>query len=146
MNPRILRETFTVKELDRDGRLYMRVSRAVCISNDKDRSICLTTDFNREEYPMEVGDKIDICIASTLNRDGAKGNDFYDHSLYHRDSLLSDYDYAMHGKVYECVAEGKTSKVLASFGGLLMQVEGAPSALRDFHLNSDIYFLMKKVE
>lgn len=100
MNPELIKGTFRVDTIDPDGRVYMRVSRAVCTSDDG--SVTLITDFNREEYQLLQGDRITVCLASTLDREGHKGDPVYDHSLYHRDSLLSDYEYAMHGRVYEC--------------------------------------------
>ena len=142
MNPELLKNTFKVDKIDPDGRVYMRVSRAVCTSDDG--KVTLTTDFNREEYQLLMGDRITICLASTLDREGHKGSPVYDHSLYHRDSLLSDYEYAMHGRVYECSPNDGEVDVLASFGGLLMKVSGPLSALRELRLDTDVFLLIKK--
>lgn len=142
MNPELIKGTFRVDTIDPDGRVYMRVSRAVCTSDDG--SVTLITDFNREEYQLLQGDRITVCLASTLDREGHKGDPVYDHSLYHRDSLLSDYEYAMHGRVYECAPSATGVDVLASFGGLLMKVSGPLSTLRELRLDTDVFLLIKK--
>eukprot|EP00744_Colponema_vietnamica_P013679 GILI01019176.1.p1 GENE.GILI01019176.1~~GILI01019176.1.p1 ORF type:complete len:151 (+),score=31.87 GILI01019176.1:89-541(+) len=150
MPPIILEDDFKVEAIDPDNRVYVRVSRAVCATADK--SLTVVTDFNLEEYPILAGDRLHIAVASSLNRSGAHEQPVYDHSIYHRDTLLNDYEYVMHGKIYECTAgnasAGAAAKVtvLISFGGLLTKIEGSPSSLKEMHLNSDVFLLIRKVK
>lgn len=152
MPPILLEDDFKVTAVDPENRVYVRVSRAVCYTADK--ALSVTTDFNLEEFPILVGDRLHIAIASSLNRSGADEPPIYDHSIYHRDTLLNDYEYAMHGKVYECKAdsavgagaEGAKVTVHISFGGLLTKVEGTPSTLKELHLNSDVFLLIRKIK
>ena len=55
----------------------------------------------------------------------------------------------MHGKVFKIDSVSKAAvkklAVYASFGGLLMKLEGEPRNLNDIALDERIYLLMRKV-
>ena len=64
-------------------------------------------------------------------------------------SLLDDYDYVMHGKVFKFTDKHKEGKlrveVYVSYGGLLMQITGSPKELESMEVDSNVYLLMRKV-
>jgi hypothetical protein len=66
-------------------------------------------------------------------------------------SLASDYEYAMHGRVYrygDAVGGGAghaRADVYVSFGGLLMQLSGDPKRLEALDLDAAVYLLARKV-
>ena len=146
-NPILLEDTFSVKAINPDGAVYLRVSRAVCSNTAGD--LVVTTDYNLEEFPLVKGETLAIAIACSLELSGEPSKNIYDHAVYHRETLLNQYDYVMHGRIYECSAEEREGKpkvtVLISFGGLLCKVEGRPEVLKELHFNSDVFLLMKRV-
>ena len=75
-------------------------------------------------------------------------------------SLLDDYEYAMHGRVFRYTDEGGGGggaggggtgggavkvTALASFGGLLMKLSGDPAKLRVLEVDAPVYLLMRKI-
>ena len=64
-------------------------------------------------------------------------------------SLLDDYDYVMHGKVFKFKDNHKAGQlkveVYVSYGGLLMQITGSPKELESMEVDSNVYLLMRKV-
>ncbi|KAL7271050.1 DNA-directed RNA polymerases I, II, and III subunit RPABC3 [Rhizina undulata] len=125
-----------------DHKKYDRVSR---ISGERD-DLKFTLDINCELYPCSVGENIQFSIASTLSLDGAKDSDVKGGWRENRGeaSLADTYDYVCYGKVYRFEeGSGELIKVYASFGGLLLYIEGPHkrlSALRHEY----IYLLIKK--
>lgn len=150
-NPILFEDTFTVHNINPDGAVYLRVSRAVCRNFTNDLTV--TTDYNLEEFPLVKEERLSIAIASSLELSGEASRNVYDHSIYHRETLLNAYDYAMHGRIYECKVDtnsvanhgGPAALVYISFGGLLCKVEGRPELLKDLHYNEDVFLLMKRV-
>jgi DNA-directed RNA polymerase I, II, and III subunit RPABC3 len=63
-------------------------------------------------------------------------------------SLLDDYEYVMHGKVYKLdkkVEEGATQAVVyVSYGGLLMQLTADHNKLSQFEIDGMVYLLVRK--
>uniref|UniRef100_A0A7S1M158 DNA-directed RNA polymerases I, II, and III subunit RPABC3 n=1 Tax=Neobodo designis TaxID=312471 RepID=A0A7S1M158_NEODS len=144
-NPFILEEKFAVAQVNPDGRKYQRVSRIVCKSIESDTE--LSVDINSDVYPVTEGEKLTIGLATTLNLDGEPERDAYDHTVYHRETAMSAYDYVMHGKVYRCNSDEAAADAVtafASFGGLLMKLHGKQPYLRDVHFNRSYYLLIKK--
>lgn len=145
-NPIILEDAFTVDTVNAEGTVYLRVSRIAC--SNKKGDLTVTTDINSEEFPVIRGERLAIALATTLERSGEPMQESYDHSVYHRETLLQEYDYVMYGKVYECNTDDKTAAKLTvyiSFGGLLGKVEGTPETLREVHFNADLFLLVKRV-
>ena len=68
----------------------------------------LLLDINSEIFPVEVGERYNIVLASSLSLHGHpdEGN-VYDSSTQR--SLLNSYDYAMYGRVFK-FQEDKSSK------------------------------------
>ncbi len=144
MPPIILEDTFRIERLDPDGRVYQRVSRMECATATG--SLKITSDINVEEFPLMENTCLVIALATTLNEDGTMEKKVYDHSVYHRATLLNRYDYAMHGRVYEINMNADTGEVVAfiSCGGLLTKIEGLHSSLKDIQYNTDLFILVKK--
>jgi len=59
----------------------------------------LTLDVNTEIYPIEIGEKYALMLASSLSLDGTDKIEIWrDQS---KSSLADDYDYVMYGKVFK---------------------------------------------
>lgn len=65
-------------------------------------------------------------------------------------SLLDEYEYAMHGKVYKLdkkVEDGATQAVVfVSYGGLLMQLTADANKLSQFEIDSMVFLLVRKAQ
>lgn len=65
-----------------------------------------------------------------------------------KESMMDEFDYVMHGKVYRIdkrTEEGSTRAVVyVSFGGLLMQLVAEHSKLQKFEMDSMIFLLVRK--
>lgn len=115
----------------------------------------LVLDLNVDLYPVSAGEKMSVCIASTLNLDGSAmpvgdpGQQVYDTSVGKRPTLADSYDYVAFGKVFkykDAAKQGKVrAEVYASFGGLLMQMSGEPKRLDDLDVDQSVYLLIRKV-
>ncbi|EPY24736.1 DNA-directed RNA polymerases I, II, and III subunit RPABC3 [Angomonas deanei] len=151
-NPIIFEDTFTVTANNRVDAVYQRVSRIQCTNETGDMTI--ESDINTEVFPIPLNQRLTITLANSLelsaNEAGKESGKHYDHSIYHRETLLNDCDYAMHGRVYSHEVKKDESsetmrvKVHVSCGGLLTQISGKPNSLRDIHYNNDVYILIKK--
>eukprot|EP01114_Cavostelium_apophysatum_P017097 TRINITY_DN499_c0_g1_i1.p1 TRINITY_DN499_c0_g1~~TRINITY_DN499_c0_g1_i1.p1 ORF type:complete len:146 (-),score=27.31 TRINITY_DN499_c0_g1_i1:21-458(-) len=143
-SPIIFEDIFDVKDIDKDGKKFDRVSRIHCISENYEMELIL--DVNIDIYPVEINTKFSIALANTLNADGSPDEGHYDPTQ--KASLLEKYEYAMYGKVFKSSEEKSPSLKLAlyiSFGGLLMMLKGDPRTLADIEMDSRIYLLMRKV-
>jgi DNA-directed RNA polymerase I, II, and III subunit RPABC3 len=141
----IFHSTFEVAQINPEGRKYLRVSRLECKS--KLVPVTIAIDINSDIFPVTVGEHLTIGLTSTLNVNGEEERDVYDHSVFHRETAMSSYDYVMHGRVYKCNCDDLDQEVvtvLISFGGLLMKVEGTTPQLRDIQFNKNYYVLIKK--
>ncbi|KAG1675645.1 hypothetical protein FOA52_002354 [Chlamydomonas sp. UWO 241] len=149
-SPILFEDIFEVVKRDPDGKKFDRVSRYVCKS---DLFECdMTLDVNVDVYPMEVGKKYKVALASTLNPDGTPSSDKYDASfpgISGQPSLMDKYDYVMFGKVFKYKDNTSSGQirveVFISFGGLLMQLIGDPKKLEDLEVDSPVYLLVRKV-
>jgi len=59
----------------------------------------LTLDVNTEIYPIEIGDKYALMLASSLSIDGTEKTEIWRDQL--KNSLADDYEYVMYGKVFK---------------------------------------------
>ncbi|KAI5846059.1 hypothetical protein BZA05DRAFT_357447 [Tricharina praecox] len=142
----LLDSTFRITSVN--SQKYDRVCRITGIRED----LKFTLDINSEIYPISVDETIQLSIASTLNLDGtivskeseaAKGG-WRDAPRNAEASLADQYDYVCYGKMYRFEeGAGDLIKVYASFGGLLLFIEGPHKRLSSFK-HEHIYLLMKK--
>lgn len=136
-------DIFTVNEVD-PGK-YDRVSRitAQSIAND---DLKLSLDVNTELYHIHEGETLTIAIASSLGEEN--------HSRSWRPpkptdvNLANDYEYVMFGKVYKFTETDQDSskdklRLYASFGGLLLSLEGSYRHLVSLK-QEQIYLLIRK--
>lgn len=128
-------DTFEVKNIDPEGKIFDKVSRLECSSVSYDMQLLL--DVNTDIYPVELGDKLTVALAKSLT-DNEMDDGIFDQSG--RASLADEYEYVMYGKVFKCL-EDKGSKVstFVSFGGLLMMLKGDAAQLEKITVDHRIY-------
>lgn len=117
------------------------VDRIVCKGETYETD--LYVDVASEEYRLRVGDKFTMTLTSTLNTDGSPDADEYVPDG--KPNLLDEYEYGMCGKVfkYEYLSDKRVAAV-ASFGGLLMLLQGEQRHLVRIQLDQKVYCLMRK--
>lgn len=143
-------DIFEVLEKDPDGKRFDKVSRIRAHSDMYEMDLLL--DINSDLYPVEVADKFSLALSTTLNRNNEDFPDYYDKDLatkHGKGSLLDDYDYVMHGKVFKFKDNHNTGQlkveVYVSYGGLLMQITGSPKELESLEVDSNVFLLMRRV-
>ncbi|KAI1813238.1 DNA-directed RNA polymerases and 3 polypeptide [Poronia punctata] len=139
----LFEDAFTVTGYDQSK--YDRVARITAISTDNQTQLQL--DINIELFPCNIGENLQVVLATTLaldgNRDDREERGWRD---VRGESTLADmYDYVCHGKIYkfEDGVEGHTLRAYVSFGGLLMMLEGPYAKLTPLHVDNT-YLLVKK--
>ena len=118
----------------------------------------LILDINVDIYPVNQGDRLTVCLATTLNLDGsdmkrgtgtAAADYEYDPSIGSRPTLADKYDYVMYGRVFKYKDSSSSghskADVYISFGGLLMQLTGDPKRVEDLDLDQTVYLLIRKL-
>ncbi|KAF9349010.1 DNA-directed RNA polymerases I, II, and III subunit RPABC3 [Mortierella sp. AD094] len=147
----IFSDIFDIKDVDGGGKKFDKVSRINARSDNYEME--LTLDINNELYPLEVGEKFSLVLATSLSLTASVGNDTSGTQESWRErvggerTLADDYEYVMYGKVYkydESQAGNKTCFVYISFGGLLMCLEGDYRHLHNISLGENLYLLMRK--
>ena len=105
----LFEDNFTIYE--RDQSKYDRVARITASTEDSQTQ--LTLDVNIELFPIAIGDRLTVVLATSLSLDGTR--DTVSDGKGWRDvkgeSTLADlYDYVCHGKIYkfEDGADGQT--------------------------------------
>ncbi|KAF2744290.1 DNA-directed RNA polymeras-like proteines i [Sporormia fimetaria CBS 119925] len=137
----VFEETFQITSLNNEK--YDRVTRIYGSSSDN--SIAMQLDINHELFPVSVGDNVNMVLARTLNLDGTKGDDKGWRDLSKGEPTLADmFDYVCFGKNYRFEDnEGQSCKFYASFGGLLLFIEGPYKKLSSLRIEN-VYMLLKK--
>uniref|UniRef100_F7CRN2 Polymerase (RNA) II subunit H n=1 Tax=Xenopus tropicalis TaxID=8364 RepID=F7CRN2_XENTR len=116
----LFEDIFDVKDIDPEGRKFDRVSRLHCESESFKMDLIL--DVNIQVYPVDLGDKFRLVIASTLYEDGT----------------LDDGE-------YNPTDDRPSRSAYVSYGGLLMRLQGDANNLHGFEVDSRVYLLMKKL-
>ncbi|GBF88412.1 DNA-directed RNA polymerase IV and V subunit 8B-like [Raphidocelis subcapitata] len=151
MNNAILFEdVFDVQKRDPDGKKFDKVSRYVLKSDLYEFEV--TVDINIDIFPLQVGEKVSLCLARTIHKDGTAETGKYDKTFpgfKQTETLLDSYDYAMHGKVFKYGdnSSGGATKleIYFSFGGLLMKLVGNPDKLNVIQVDSPVYLLIRRL-
>ncbi|XP_064651339.1 DNA-directed RNA polymerases I, II, and III subunit RPABC3-like isoform X1 [Lineus longissimus] len=144
----LFEDIFDVKDIDPDGKKFDRVSRLHCESESFKMDLIL--DINALIYPVDLGDKFRLMIATTLKEDGKPDDGEYDPQDT-APSRADSFEYVMWGKVYRIEGDdgssGDSSRLAAyvSYGGLLMRLQGDANNLHGFQVDSYVYLLMKKL-
>ncbi|ORX79076.1 RNA polymerase, partial [Anaeromyces robustus] len=134
-------DVFEIVEKDKGGKKFDRVSRIQGRSENYEMD--LTLDVNTEIYPIEIGDKYALMLASSLSLDGSEKTEIWRDQL--KDSLADDYEYVMYGKVFKYDdSNGSKVSIYVSYGGLLMCLEGDYRHLQNIEVGKNIYLLMRK--
>ncbi|KAJ2058372.1 DNA-directed RNA polymerases I, II, and III subunit RPABC3 [Coemansia sp. S146] len=145
-------DTFDIKDIDKDGKKFDRVSRIDARSQTHDMSLIL--DINSELCKLDAGDKFKLTLASSLSLSDAKepaafGKGEANWRAYvngEERSLADDYEYVMFGRVYRYDdASGSKVSAFVSFGGLLACLEGDIRHLQSFVVGDSVYLLMKTI-
>ncbi len=107
-------------------------------------------DVNVDIYPVDLGDKLALCLATTLNTDGTPSGASYDSVRpTARRTLADDFEYVMHGKIFKFRNTSQAGQpkveVTISFGGLLLQIVGDANKLEVLELDTFIFLLIRKV-
>lgn len=168
----LFEDIFNIKDMDPEGKKFDRVSRLHCESESFKMDLIL--DINSWLYPMELGDKFRLVLATTLHEDGKlckclclshsdeiscwfllllllilAGGEFNQAEL--DGSRAESFEYVMFGKIYRIEgdeAQNESSSRLSayvSYGGLLMRLQGDANNLHGFEVDRHIYLLMKKL-
>ncbi|KAK6173533.1 hypothetical protein SNE40_016965 [Patella caerulea] len=141
----LFEDIFDVKDIDPDGKKFDRVSRLFCESESFKMDLIL--DVNSQMYPVELGDKFRLVVATTLREDGAPDDEYNPANT--EPSRADQFEYVMYGKVYRIEGDDASdaSRLAAyvSFGGLLMRLKGDPNNLHGFEVDSHVYLMMKKL-
>ncbi|KAK7926967.1 DNA-directed RNA polymerases I [Apiospora marii] len=140
----LFEDNFTIYE--RDQSKYDRVARITASTEDSQTQ--MTLDVNIELFPVAIGDRLTVVLATSLSLDGTRdtvsdGKGWRD--VKGESSLADLYDYVCHGKIYkfEDGADGQTLKAYISYGGLLMMLEGPSKKLLPLRVENT-YLLVKK--
>ncbi|BFZ13787.1 hypothetical protein BsWGS_16826 [Bradybaena similaris] len=143
----LFEDIFDVKHVDPDGKKFDRVSRLFCESESFKMDLIL--DVNTLIYPVELGDKFRLVIATTLREDGCPDDGEFNPTNT-GPSRADQFEYVMYGKVYRIEGDDgslDSSRLAAyvSFGGLLMRLKGDSNNLHGFEIDSRVYLMMKKL-
>ncbi|XP_013419087.1 DNA-directed RNA polymerases I, II, and III subunit RPABC3 [Lingula anatina] len=93
----LFEDIFDVKDIDPEGKKFDRVSRLHCESESFKMDLIL--DVNIQVYPMDLGDKFRMVIATTLREDGYPDDTDYN-PADQGPSRADSFEYVMYGKVY----------------------------------------------
>ena len=117
----LFEEQFEVTAVNPGGKKFEKVSRIK--ATGRTYELDLLIDVFTEAYPMKVKDNFDLVLHNTLDMQGKPDSGKYEQS--DKPTLLDQFDYGMHGKIYrqEQVGSHKVG-VYASYGGLLMKLDG----------------------
>ncbi|RLU14867.1 hypothetical protein DMN91_012754 [Ooceraea biroi] len=144
----LFEDIFNVKDIDPEGKKFDRVSRLHCESESFKMDLIL--DINSWLYPMELGDKFRLVLATTLREDGyPDGNEW--NPMEQEGSRADSFEYVMSGKVYRIEGDEASNEpssrlsAYVSFGGLLMRLQGDANNLHGFEIDQHMYLLMKKL-
>ncbi|XP_037765124.1 DNA-directed RNA polymerases I, II, and III subunit RPABC3 isoform X1 [Chelonia mydas] len=160
----LFEDIFDVKDIDPEGKKFDRVSRLHCESESFKMDLIL--DVNIQIYPVDLGDKFRLVIASTLYEDGTLDDGEYNPTddrpsrrvrsvSLHPWCLVArradQFEYVMYGKVYRIEGDETSTEAATrlsayvSYGGLLMRLQGDANNLHGFEVDSRVYLLMKKL-
>ncbi|XP_069689056.1 DNA-directed RNA polymerases I, II, and III subunit RPABC3 isoform X2 [Periplaneta americana] len=124
------------------------VSRLHCESESFKMDLIL--DVNTWLYPMELGDKFRLVLATTLREDGYPDSGDWN-PMDTEGSRADSFEYVMYGKIYRIEGDETSTEpssrlaAYVSFGGLLMRLQGDANNLHGFEVDQHIYLLMKKL-
>ncbi|KAL0123740.1 hypothetical protein PUN28_005917 [Cardiocondyla obscurior] len=128
---------------------YLTLSRLHCESESFKMDLIL--DINSWLYPMDLGDKFRLVLATTLREDGYPDGNEWNPMEQEGGSRADSFEYVMSGKVYRIEGDEANNEpssrlsAYVSFGGLLMRLQGDANNLHGFEIDQHMYLLMKKL-
>ena len=142
----LFEDIFEVSALNPDGYKFDRVNRIQAVGSTFECELLL--DINCEIYALKESEKFTLVLASTLHLDGSPA----DHSSYvpsnsvnAEPNLADNYEYVMHGRVFDMsYRKDGTAVVAISYGGLLMRLIGDQRHLTSILPDQRLYLLIKK--
>lgn len=142
----LFEDIFITKDIDPEGKKFDRVQRLHCESESFKMDLIL--DLNTAIYPMHFGDKFRLVLATTLREDGCP--DTGEFNPFEGPTRADSFDYVMYGKIYRMEGNDLDETctrmaAYASFGGLLMRLQGDSNNLHGFEIDINVYLLMKKL-
>ena len=139
----LFEDIFEVTALNPDGKkVFDSVNRIAATGLTFECDLLL--DINSDIYNVIEMDKLTLVLASTLNLDGSPA-DHFSYTPSDEPTLADNYEYVMHGRVFD-VSHQKDGVVViaASFGGLLMRLTGDQRHLTSVLPDMRLYLLLKK--
>ena len=150
----LFEDIFEITALNPDGYKFDRVNRIQATGTTFECELLL--DINCEIYnTLFEQDKFTLVLASTLHLDGSPA-DHFNYTPQHtvgtssgsssaEPSLADNYEYVMHGRVFDIEHRKDGSLVIAiSYGGLLMRLIGDQRHLTAIQNDQRLYLLVKK--
>ncbi|XP_054010405.1 DNA-directed RNA polymerases I, II, and III subunit RPABC3 isoform X2 [Hylaeus anthracinus] len=119
------------------------VSRLHCESESFKMDLIL--DINSWLYPMELGDKFRLVLATTLREDGYPDGGEWNATEQEGGSRADSFEYVMSGKVFRIEGDEASNEpssrlsAYVSFGGLLMRLQGDANNLHGFEIDQHIF-------
>lgn len=143
----LFEDIFDVKDIDPEGKKFDRVSRLHCESESFKMELIL--DVNTQLYPIDLGDKFRMVLATSLHEDNPADDGEFD-PVDTGPSRADSFEYVMYGKIYRIDGDENSPECTrlsahVSFGGLLMRLQGAANNLHEFETDMHIYLFMKKL-
>ena len=137
----LFEEEFEVTAVNPGGKKFEKVSRIKATGCMYELDLLI--DIFTEAYPMKLKDKFSLVLHNTLDMQGKPCSGTYEQS--DKPTLLDQFDYGMHGKIYrhEHIGAHKVG-VYVSYGGLLMKLVGEQRHVRSLDVESRVYCLIRK--
>lgn len=145
-NPILFEDVFEVLEKDPGGKKFDGVSRFICHSDLYEMD--LHVDINTDLFPLEVGTKFNLVLAWTLSLDNEPSAKTYNAdfpTISGKRTLMDNFDYVMHGKVFKYKDNNMKVEVYISYGGLLMMLSGDPTKLESIEVDENVFLLLKRL-
>jgi len=139
----LFEDIFEITALNPDGYKFDRVNRIQATGTTFECDLLL--DINCEIYTLKDNEKVTLVLASTLHLDGSPADHFSYTSSSSEPTLADNYEYVMHGRVFDRAFKKDGSITLSiSFGGLLMRLQGDQRHLANVRPDQRLYLLLKK--
>lgn len=143
----LFHDIFEITALNPDGFKFDRVNRIQATGTTFECDLLL--DINCEIYHLQETDKFTLVLASTLHLDGSPADHFSyvpaQCSAGQDPTLADNYEYVMHGRVFDMKFQKDGTVVIAfSYGGLLMRLTGEQGRLSAIRPDQRLYLLLKK--
>lgn len=139
----LFEDIFEVQSLNPEGKKFDRVNRLSAHGTTYECDLLL--DVNSEIYTIDEGERITLVLASTLSLDGSPDDHFSYTPNAGEPTLADNYEYVMHGRVFDISYKRDGEVVIAaSFGGLLMRLTGDQQHLGAIVPDVRLYILIKK--